>query len=141
MSICRWTIIAACVSLAGCTQYWAKPGGTYAEFDATKAACDSRAYYQFPPVLQQVMLAPGYITPLQTNCTPIGNSVSCYTTGGQYIPPSYMMVDQNRDGRSSAVRSCLYSAGWQPVKNKEEADAVMNSGPRADSGSLGGPAK
>jgi hypothetical protein len=128
VSICRWIVVILSLVLAGCTQYWAKPGGTPAEFDATKAACEGRAYSQFPPVLQQVMLTQGYTTPMQTNCTPIGYTVSCYTTGGQYIPPAYMTIDQNLTGRNSAFRSCLYSAGWQPVKNKEEADAVTNSG-------------
>jgi hypothetical protein len=54
--------------------------------------------------------------------------VNCFTTGGQYMPPVYMPVDQNQAGRNSGVRSCLFAAGWQPVKNKAEAEAVTNSG-------------
>lgn len=117
------------VSLGGCTQYWAKPGGTPAEFEATKAACQGRAFSQFPPVLQQIQLTAGYVTPVHTNCVPIGYSVSCTSTGGQYVPPAYMTVDQNQSGRGAAFRSCLYQAGWQPVKDKAEAEAVTNSMP------------
>ncbi len=113
--------------LASCTQYWAKPGGTQAEFDATKAACNGRAYSRFPPMLQQVQLTAGYTTPLQTNCMPTGNSVSCTTTGGQYVPPAYMSVDQNLVGRDSAFRSCLYQAGWKTAKDKAEAEAITNA--------------
>jgi len=56
-----------------------------------------------------------------------GYAVNCYTTGGQYSPPAYMMVDQNQGARNSAVKSCLYAAGWVPVKDKAEAQAVTNS--------------
>ena len=122
------TILSCVVLIGGCTQYWAKPGGTAAEFDATKAACNSRSYSQFPPAITQVMLTAGYTTPMQTICNPSGyGSVSCYTTGGNYMPPVYMPVDQNQGARNDAARSCLYSAGWVPVKDKAEAEAVTNS--------------
>ena len=41
--------------------------------------------------------------------------------------PVYMPVDQNQGARNSVVRSCLMTAGWQPVKDKEEAALVTNS--------------
>jgi hypothetical protein len=130
MSVGRGSILLACACLAGCTQYWAKPGGTKAEFEGTKAACEGRAYSQFPPMMQQVQLTSGYTTPLQSICTPIGYSVSCYTTGGQYVPPAFMNIDQNETGRTAALRSCLYQAGWQPAKDREEAEMITNSGSR-----------
>jgi len=77
--------------------------------------------------MHQVMTSPGYTTPLQTSCTPVGYSVNCFTTGGNFVPPSYMLVDQNQDARNSAFRSCLYAAGWLPAKNREEAEAITNS--------------
>jgi hypothetical protein len=125
----RWFVLGAAAALAACTQYWAKPGGTPAEFEATQAACQNQAYAQFPPAMQQVMVNPGYVTPLQTICNGAGYASNCYTTGGQYIPPSFMLVDQNAGGRSSAVRSCLFAAGWQPAKNKAEAEAISRSAP------------
>jgi hypothetical protein len=68
MSACRvlgrWSAIAATLTSVACTQYWAKPGGTAAEFEGTKAACESQAYAQFPPIMQQVMVSAGYTTPM-----------------------------------------------------------------------------
>ena len=125
-SVFRPVLVA--IALAGCTQYWAKPGGTPAEFEATKAACQAQAYSQFPPMPQQVMITTGYTTPLQTSCAGSGYAVNCFTTGGQYVPPAYITVDQNNAARNSGLRSCLFAAGWQPVKNKEEAVEVTQSG-------------
>ena len=123
----RGIALAATLASASCTQYWAKPGGTKAEFEATESGCESQSYMQFPPMMQQMMISAGYTTPIQTSCSGTGYVVNCFTTGGQYIPPAYMPVDQNRSARDSAVRSCLFSAGWQPVKDKAEAEAVNNS--------------
>jgi hypothetical protein len=125
----RLMVLGATLIAAACTQYWAKPGGTGTEFEATKSACEVQAYSQFPPVMQQVMLTSGYTTPIQTSCSGTGYAVNCLTTGGQYMPPVYMPVDQNQAGRNSAARSCLFAAGWRPVKNKAEAEEVTNSVP------------
>ncbi len=133
----RWMVLGAVLSLTACTQYWAKPGGTTAEFDATKSTCGVQAYSQFPPMMQQVMLTAGYTTPMQTSCSGTGYAVNCFTTGGQYMPPVYMSVDQNEAGRNSAVRACLFAAGWQPVKDKAEALAVTNSAPARAAASPG----
>jgi hypothetical protein len=65
---------------------------------------------------------------MQTSCMGTGYAVNCVTTGGQYSPPAYVMIDQNVGARDSASRSCLMSAGWIPVKDKAEAAAVTNSG-------------
>jgi hypothetical protein len=102
--------------LAGCTEYWEKPGGSTAEFEAMKGSCTARAYSQFPPMLQQIVLVAGYRTPIQTICTGYGAFVNCYTTGGEYVPPSTMTVDRNENVRDQAVRSCFFENGWTPVK-------------------------
>lgn len=120
--------VFAVMAMTSCTQYWAKPGGTAAEFEATKAACQAQSYVEFPPMPDQVMLLGGYTTPLQTTCTGSGYAVNCFTTGGQYIPPTYITVDRNEAARVSGFKSCLYAAGWQQVKNKEEAAEVTRSG-------------
>ncbi len=123
-------LIGSALTLSGCApQLWAKPGGTETEFEGTKAACNSQSYQQFPPMMQQVMTMQGHTNPMQTSCNGTGSFVNCYTTGGDYVPPVYMPVDQNQGARNSAVRSCLMNAGWVPVKNREEAAQIANSTP------------
>jgi hypothetical protein len=124
----RMALLLAFLPLAGCaSQLWAKPGGTPAEFEGAKAGCNTQSYAMFPPMMQQVMVMAGYVTPVQTSCSGGGYAVNCFTTGGNYVPPLYVPVDQNQGARNSAVRSCLMTAGWQPVKDKEEAALVTNS--------------
>jgi hypothetical protein len=137
------SVLLAGLTVAGCTQYWAKPGGTPSELEATKAVCERQSFAEFPPMPQQVMVGTGYVTPMQTSCTAVGYTTSCVQTGGQFIPPSYALVDQNQGARQSAVRACLYQAGWQPARNKEEAEAIMNSRPPGAAGNPpgGGPDK
>ena len=127
MPVTRSMMLAAIFGLTACTQYWAKPGGTEGEFEATKSACHAQSYAQFPPVYQQVQITSGYVTPIQTSCSGYGYGANCFTTGGQYIPPAFTTVDLNETGRNNGFRSCLFTAGWRPVKSKEEAEAVTNS--------------
>ena len=82
-----------------------------------KAACSSRAYALFPPLLQQIQLTSGYTTPISMQCTYIGYTQNCYQTGGQYVPPAVMTVDNNQDARNQSTRSCFYQNGWKPVKD------------------------
>jgi hypothetical protein len=120
-------LMLLCLALAGCApEFWAKPGGTPAAFEGTKAACTTQSYAMFPPVMQPVMMSPGYVTPMQTICNGDGHFANCFTTGGNYVPPMFVPVDQNQGARNSAVRSCLMAAGWRPVKNEEEAALVTN---------------
>lgn len=124
----RVALLLAAVGLSDCSpQIWAKPNGTSSEFEGTKAACIGQSYSQFPPMPQQIMVNAGYTTPMQTSCSGGGYSVSCFTTGGNFVPPSYVTIDQNQTARNSSFRSCLMTAGWQPVKNQAEAAAVTNS--------------
>jgi hypothetical protein len=111
-------ILCVCAVLltASCVTKWSKPGATEAEFEGTKSACDGRSYSQFPPAPQQIMIMAGYVTPMQTQCYGSGYYVNCNTTGGQYIPPSYMTVDNNQRPRDAAVRSCFFEQGWTPDK-------------------------
>jgi hypothetical protein len=101
--------------VSGCVT-WQKPGGTPEEFQATKAACTSRAYARFPPMNRQVQISSGYVTPAFTNCTGFGYSANCITTGGQVVAPQTMTVDDNTVPRSQDVTSCLYQHGWRPVQ-------------------------
>jgi hypothetical protein len=122
-------VLLGAMIVSGCSpQLWAKPGGTEVEFEGAKASCNTRSFAEFPPMPQQIMIMAGYTTPIQTSCSGGVYAVNCFTTGGNYVPPSYVTVDQNQGARNSSVRSCLMTAGWQPVKNREEANAVTNSG-------------
>ena len=53
------TISALVFVLSGCTEKWAKPGGTDAEFQAMKGACSARSYARFPPMMETIQLTSG----------------------------------------------------------------------------------
>lgn len=56
----RTMVLLACLPLAACApQIWAKPGGSPAEFEGAKAACNTQSYSMFPPMMQQVMMTQG----------------------------------------------------------------------------------
>ncbi|MGM0583994.1 MAG: hypothetical protein ACQEUZ_05030 [Pseudomonadota bacterium] len=103
-------------ALAACTQYWEKPGGTQREFDMTKARCEQKAYADFPSMTQQITIGTGYTTPSYTTCTGSGYFMNCQTTGGNYVPPSKITVDNNKQARHRAINSCLMQNGWKKVK-------------------------
>jgi hypothetical protein len=124
----RVWVIGLMLALAGCTHYWAKPGGTPAEFDATIAACESWAYQLLPMTVEQVQLSPGYVTPLSSVCEPYGRGGACYPTGGTYVPPNYGSVDRNGRARDYAIAACLNDAGWVIVDSRAEAEAITSSG-------------
>jgi hypothetical protein len=109
---------AVLFSLPSCAQRWAKPGGTDAEFQVTRSSCEARSFSQFPPFMQSVQVGQGYTTPISTQCTGWGPNVNCYTTGGQYVPPTFVNVDRNSDTRRRAVSACLMQNGWTPVDEK-----------------------
>jgi hypothetical protein len=110
---CRFWPLAALLLIAGCAQRWEKPGATQAEFEVMHSRCEARSQAEFPPVMTQVMSTAGYTTPVQTNCQNSANNTNCRTTGGQYMPPTYRMVDQARDPRDRAVAACLVEHGWR----------------------------
>lgn len=115
----RYLYLATVVFLlAGCVEKWTKPGATAAEFDATLASCKGRAYSMAPPQLQQMQISSGYTTPITTSCSGYGFNASCVSTGGAYIPPAFITVDNNEGQRGNLVRSCLYSNGWTPEKKQ-----------------------
>lgn len=120
-------VMLTCFStlLAGCAQRWAKPGGTPEEFRATEAQCQARAFSQFPPVMDRVQTSPGYTTPLQTSCYPSGYAVQCLTTGGQYMPPTFMSIDRNDSVRARGVQGCLLEQGWRPVDREGRPQQIQ----------------
>jgi uncharacterized lipoprotein len=102
------------LTLSGCAEKWVKPGATEQQFEAMKAACNSKAMAAFPPMLRQVPLSNGYMTPTTTDCTRNAYSVSCTTTEGQYVPPAMRVIDDNVEARNQNIRSCYYENGWHP---------------------------
>lgn len=112
------------LGLAGCVQKWSKPNGTPEEFDAMKASCQAQAYSQFPPQLQQIQATSGYYMPVTTQCSGFGGNVSCYQSGGQYIPPTIVTIDTNRSPRNDAVRSCFYANGWTPTSEDRQSSGT-----------------
>ena len=122
-------IASALVTLTGCAERWEKPGATEYEFNAMKAACSSRAAARFPPMMRQVQLTNGYTTPITTNCSGYGYSVTCNTTGGQYVPPVIISVDDNNGVRSQDTRSCFFENGWRPEKDHPQEAAASEGAP------------
>ncbi len=98
------------------------------EFAATKSGCEARSYRQFPPMPQLVMVSSGQTPSISnTKCSSSGCSSRCTTIGGHISAPSFVTVDYNEDARETAVRACLFDAGWIPVQDRDEADAIFNS--------------
>lgn len=122
---------AILLSAAGCTRYWAKPGGTGAELEAAKANCETTSLARFPPELQLVRSSPGDIAPLTTNCVPGPNGPHCVTAGGVLVSPSYATIDLNRPARRNAWEACMMAGGWRQAKDKAEAEAITRQD-RAD---------
>lgn len=122
-------VIAALLALAGCAEHWAKPGASPAERDATLARCDAESQARFPPVLQTIMISPGYFTPPQTRCRAANNQTFCQTVGGYWNPPLFQTIDLAADARRTARYDCIYMRGWILAKNEKEAEAVTKSAP------------
>lgn len=114
--------------LAGCTEYWAKPGGTPAELQQAKALCETEAYARFPPVLQTVMVSAGYFAPPQKTCTSDNGKTRCVTTGGVWVPPTFQTIDINQDPRNSARIACMTVRGWILADSEKEAAAITRGG-------------
>ena len=126
------------LSLIGCVRYY-KPGAGQAEFNADSAFCEMNAYKFAPPAVERVVIRGAYREPTQTNCsgninmqengtasrgTYYGNTNgtitnNCTTTGGNYVPPATVDIDNNQSARNAAYRNCLYQRGWSTVKPVE----------------------
>ncbi len=102
-------------ALTGCAEQWHKPGASEADFEAMKAECNSQSAAKFPPLIRQVPVTNGYVTPATTSCSDTGHSVDCYTLGGQYVPPALIAIDDNENARNQNIRACFFKNGWLPV--------------------------
>src|ERR1700761_3276703 len=100
-------------TLAGCgvyyTEYWARPGGTEAEFQAAAAKCDGDALARFPPV---TLGQRGYFATPDTWCTPTAGGTNCVLINPGYLPQAQSAADTNEVPRENAARQCLMAGGW-----------------------------
>ncbi len=127
-SIGRGFALLAILGLAGCAEHWAKPGGTKAELDFTKANCEAESYTRFPVVPQQIMTSPGRLLPPETQCSTVNGKTQCRTFGGQWLPPTFRIIDLNDNARDSARVACLYRNGWVLADDEKAAAAITRSG-------------
>ncbi len=112
--------ISACVlcllGLIGCTERWHKQGASEAEFEVIKSMCSSHSLNRFPPNYRQLQIGGGYTNAMNTNCRKFENSVNCTTTGGEYVQPQMLTLDDNSLPREQHYRQCLIGNGWHPVR-------------------------
>jgi hypothetical protein len=118
----KMLFLAVCVFastfLSGCAEQWQKQGAAKADFQAIKSACESRALSRFPVAIRQMQTEEGRMDPVATRCTGAGLATRCSTSGGRYVPPKFVPVDDNTDARDQDVRRCYFENGWQPVKRE-----------------------
>lgn len=107
-ALARLAAGCALAALAGCAQYWDKPGATEAELRAADSACAARATMRFPPMLQVVQTGGGYTMPAQ-GCS---GGRNCHGRRAQWVPPTYSTVDRNQRLRETEADQCLMEAGW-----------------------------
>lgn len=82
-----------------------------------QADCNSKAFSSYPPVLQQRLISPGYVTPPRLICENTGYFQRCFPYPGEYVEPVVTTVDANDPGRNASIRGCFYNNGWRPATN------------------------
>jgi hypothetical protein len=122
-------ILVLCL-LAGCARYWAKPGGTEGAFDAAKAHCESEAMARFPAGGGSSLDRELFV-PAPDLCVAGIRDINCMSNGGRgtQLRMSQSMSQPARE----LFGSCMAAAGWRPVANAAEGDAVIRGmvSPRA----------
>ncbi|MFA5040175.1 MAG: hypothetical protein WC464_00890 [Bdellovibrionales bacterium] len=113
------TCLLATLVLFGCAEErWQKPGATEADYETAKLSCENRALERYPVSLRQVQVQEGRVAPLATRCSGSGATLKCSTTGGQYMDPKYVPVDDNENARWHVRHKCLVDKGWKPVEEE-----------------------
>jgi hypothetical protein len=110
--------VLASMLLSGCAERWQKPGATKADFQVMKSACENRSLSRFPVAIRQMQTEEGHMDPMATKCTGSGLSTKCFSSGGRYVPPKFVPVDDNRGARDQDMRRCYFENGWQPIEKK-----------------------
>jgi hypothetical protein len=116
-----YLFISAAVTLAGCSTKWTKQGFNRHEWHKDSAICERDAAQIFPPQFITYQ-TPGYTTPVQSNCSRIGELVNCTTTGGDSYPITNV-DDLNEENRRNAWERCIRARGYfttNEAKNLKE---------------------
>jgi hypothetical protein len=87
---------------------WTRPNTSEAEFNQDRYGCEREAISMYPVAMRPTTAV--HQSPVQTNCTPIGQTVSCPTI--RVAPTQGVPYDSNALARSNAVRSCLQGRGY-----------------------------
>lgn len=113
-------VLLSSLAVAGCADRWHKIGGSAGDddFAAAEKTCQSRAAEKYPPILRQIQVEPARTVPLVTSCSGVGTSLRCGMSGGQYVPPKFMPVDDNALMREQETHACLREKGWRPASEK-----------------------
>lgn len=109
-------VLATLLTLVGCTeyrQYWAKPGGSEADFAVDASHCEDQAVHQYPPVSLGL---PGYFPNQQTWCTPTSGGPNCQIINPGYLPQATSSADRNAGPREGAFGECMLARGWRPYE-------------------------
>ncbi|MFZ2652784.1 MAG: hypothetical protein WA210_22010 [Burkholderiaceae bacterium] len=115
-------LLASLFALGGCAAKWSRPNTSESVFYQDRYQCEQDAARAYPPAMVQSMTSPGFQAaprPSQTNCTSVGNQISCRSApqgldASIYnTPPTYVSEDMNVSNRNSAVQSCLFSKGYR----------------------------
>ena len=103
------------LAVAGCqtttVQYAYKPNTSVTQKDRDSLECEVYATRLINPNVQ-TGTTPTFTTPTQTNCYTIGNSVQCYTTGGQTTGGQAYSYDANAALRQDVVQQCMADRGY-----------------------------
>ena len=108
-------VLAIAFLFAGCATttdvYLYREGGKVARADSDIFDCRLTAA-QAVPQDTRIATTPIYMTPVQTSCYNVGNSVQCTSTGGQVHGGQTYTYDANADLRSSYLSRCVASKGY-----------------------------
>lgn len=110
-------VLLSSLAASGCAERWHNIAGAD-DFASAEKACQQRAAEKYPPIVRQIQVEPARTTPLVTSCSGVGASLRCGMSGGQYVPPRFMPVDDNALMREQEARACLREKGWRPASEK-----------------------
>ncbi|MHC3939532.1 hypothetical protein ACI0FR_00829 [Paenochrobactrum sp. BZR 201-1] len=108
------TGLTASMLLTGCntvTLLW-KPGVSVNQKQYDYDECTIAAFRQVP-INQVTNYTPGFYDPGTTQCSRVGNDVSCYRVGEVNIQGSISSYDKNQALRERVRDRCLAAKGYQ----------------------------
>lgn len=107
--------ILVSLGLSGCAQKLWFGASSHRDF----YECKQDAARTYSPTMYNATIGNGYKTPSYTTCNAYGNSASCTTTGGNYVPPAQVTLDANQNNRDNHFNYCMVSRGNQLMTQAE----------------------